>query len=141
MELAGGVALFLLILFMLSGFSSGQLKSIQTQLEKGNLPSSWSLNPFRSLKADETLADRAAFKAAVDQVPPDLAGLQAAYPNEVKYLAYHPQDAEAVADLAEYFYLGGMDLPAESLALKAVELDPFQPLREDAGLPGQRLFD
>ena len=120
-----GLVLVCVLLIIFSGISSSRLQYFQAELENGNLIGSISANPFRALRAKSSVSGYLIFKNLLGQTPVDLRDLKTAYPDAVKYLAYHSGDAEALAGVARYYFLSGMNLPAETLALKAVEMDPF----------------
>lgn len=117
--------LFIVSLFIFSRISASDLQRFQQNLENGNVLILSSMNPYRSVRAKAAVSGYQRFRAVLDQPPVRLPDLTAAYPDAVKYLAYHPNDAEALADLALYYFLSGKNLTAETLALKAVSMDPF----------------
>ena len=115
-----------LVTFTMSFISASSLKAFQKDLENGTLKSPVVLgNPLRFLQVSLRAADAEKFKDAVENYDGRLDPVKERYPGAVAYLAYNPNSAEVLSMIARYYFLSNSRLPAETLALKAVALDPY----------------
>jgi hypothetical protein len=127
LRLAGwGVLGLFAVLFLLSFLPAFFAESVQDSLEKGNLPvERFVWNPLEFLQAGFRHSSATRFEQALALDPVNSSALQLQYLSAVRYLAYRPRDPEALSAVAYYYFLQGSNLPAESLALKSLALDPM----------------
>jgi hypothetical protein len=124
---AGAVLLAILLFFLKMSFlSASDLQAFQKNLENGEVKSPVSAgNPFHFLQVSLRSTGAKKFKEAVENYDGRLEPLKDGYPDAVSYLAYNPDSSEILSMVAHYYFLSGSRLPAETLALKAVALDPY----------------